>query len=110
MLKSVNKHMTMLARHSKMPRRPSQRKVGVPREKIDSVIWRLSGLPAIYLSRSNVACCILAGKYTALLAVLVVGSFVIPMAQYFWYVRDDDSSDKFFAEDVPEPPQKKGWF
>ena len=20
------------------------------------------------------------------------------------------SSDKFFAEDVPEPPQKKGWF
>ncbi|CAB9515959.1 expressed unknown protein [Seminavis robusta] len=50
------------------------------------------------------------GKYTALLAVLVVGSFVIPMAQYFWYVRDDDSSDKFFAEDVPDPPQKKGWF
>jgi len=50
------------------------------------------------------------GKYTALLAVLVVGSFVIPMAQYFWYVRDDDSSDKFFAEDVPEPPQKKKWF
>jgi len=50
------------------------------------------------------------GKYTALLAVLVVGSFVIPMAQYFWYVRDDDSSDKFFAEDVPEPPAKKKWF
>lgn len=50
------------------------------------------------------------GKYTALLAVLVVGSFIIPMAQYFWYVRDDDSSDKFFAEDVPEPPQKKKWF
>jgi hypothetical protein len=77
------------------------------------------------------------------LAVLIVGSFVIPMvrklnppsriilqfqakalvslsneikqtksvqAQYFWYVRDDDSSDKFFAEDVPEPPKKKGWF
>lgn len=50
------------------------------------------------------------GKYTALLAVLVVGSFIIPMAQYFWYVRDDDSSDKFFAEDVPEPPKKKKWF
>lgn len=51
------------------------------------------------------------GKYTALLAVLVVGSFVIPMAQYFWYVRDDDSSDKFFGKDVPEPPpKKKGWF
>jgi hypothetical protein len=50
------------------------------------------------------------GKYTALLAVLIVGSFVIPMAQYFWYVRDDDSSDKFFAEDVPEPPTKKKWF
>uniref|UniRef100_A0A6U3SFP6 Uncharacterized protein n=1 Tax=Ditylum brightwellii TaxID=49249 RepID=A0A6U3SFP6_9STRA len=50
------------------------------------------------------------GKYTALLAVLVVGSFVIPMAQYFWYVKDDDSSDQFFAEDVPEPEKKKGWF
>lgn len=52
------------------------------------------------------------GKYTALLAVLVVGSFVIPMAQYFWYVRDDDSSDKFFAQDIPDPPKpkKKGWF
>jgi hypothetical protein len=51
-----------------------------------------------------------AGKYTAILAILVVGSFVIPMAQYFWYVRDDDSSDKFFAPDVPEPPAKKKWF
>ena len=50
------------------------------------------------------------GKYTALLSILVVGSFIIPMAQYFWYVRDDDSSDRFFAEDVPEPPKKKGWF
>jgi len=53
----------------------------------------------------------IAGKYTALLAVLVVGSFIIPMAQYFWYVRDDDSSEKFFAQDVPEPEtKKKGWF
>jgi hypothetical protein len=53
------------------------------------------------------------GKYTALLAILIVGSFVIPMAQYFWYVRDDDSTDKFFAQQVPEPkapPKKKGWF
>jgi hypothetical protein len=35
------------------------------------------------------------------------------MAQYFWYVKDDDSSDKFFAaKDIPEPepPKKKGWF
>jgi len=36
------------------------------------------------------------------------------MAQYFWYVRDDDSSDQFFAKQVapePEPePKKKGWF
>jgi hypothetical protein len=51
------------------------------------------------------------GKYTALLGVLVVGSFIIPMAQYFWYVKDDDSSDKFFAQQqkspVPEPPKKK---
>merc|ERR1719287_325949 len=55
------------------------------------------------------------GKYTALIAVLVVGSFIIPMAQYFWYVRDDDSSDKFFnkaaePEPEPEPVKKKGWF
>lgn len=56
----------------------------------------------------------LVGKYTALLAVLIVGSFIIPMAQYFWYVRDDDSSEKFFAQNVPPPPpekpKKKGWF
>eukprot|EP00980_Cylindrotheca_fusiformis_P001977 scaffold443_cov125-Cylindrotheca_fusiformis.AAC.26 len=39
-----------------------------------------------------------------------VGSFIVPMAQYFWYVRDDDSSDQFFAEDVPEPSKKKKWF
>lgn len=56
------------------------------------------------------------GKYTALLAVLVVGSFIIPMAQYFWYVRDDDSTEKFFGqkqkipEPEPEPVKKKGWF
>jgi hypothetical protein len=41
-----------------------------------------------------------------------VGSFIIPMAQYFWYVKDDDSSDRFFAEKVavPEPPKKKSGF
>mmetsp|Transcript_26304 Transcript_26304/g.37698 ORF Transcript_26304/g.37698 Transcript_26304/m.37698 type:complete len:172 (-) Transcript_26304:91-606(-) len=56
------------------------------------------------------------GKYTGVLAVLVVGSFIIPMAQYFWYVKDDDSTDKFFAEKnvkkvaKPEPVKKKGWF
>lgn len=52
------------------------------------------------------------GKYTAILAILVVGAFIIPMGQYFWYVRDDDSSDRFFqAEDIPEPePKKKGGF
>lgn len=53
------------------------------------------------------------GKYTAILAILVVGSFIVPMAQYFWYVRDDDSSDRFFsAQDIPdpEPPKKKGFW
>jgi len=54
------------------------------------------------------------GKYTAILAILVVGSFIIPMAQYLWYVKDDDSSDKFFnAKNIPEPEppkKKKGWF
>jgi len=49
------------------------------------------------------------GKYTAILAILVVGSFIIPMGQYFWYVRDDDSSERFFNEE-PEPPKKKGFF
>ncbi|GMH84190.1 hypothetical protein TrST_g13483 [Triparma strigata] len=51
------------------------------------------------------------GKYTALLGILVMGSFVIPMAQYFWYVKDDDSSDQFFAQKKnpppPPPPEKK---
>merc|ERR1711871_993565 len=54
------------------------------------------------------------GKYTALLGVLVMGSFIIPMAQYFWYVRDDDSSDNFFASKKspppPPPPPKKSGF
>ena len=36
------------------------------------------------------------GKYTALLGVLVNGLFTIPMAQCFWHVRDDDSSDDSF--------------
>jgi len=44
----------------------------------------------------------------------VVGSFIIPMGQYFWYVRDDDSSNRFFnAEEIPEPEpvkKKKGFF
>merc|ERR1719437_224733 len=52
------------------------------------------------------------GKYVAILAILVVGAFIIPMGQYFWYVRDDDSSDRFFsADEVVEPePKKKGGF
>eukprot|EP00903_Cladosiphon_okamuranus_P015433 g14254.t1 len=29
-------------------------------------------------------------KYTAVLAVLLAGSFIIPMVQYWWYIRDDD--------------------
>lgn len=28
-------------------------------------------------------------KYVGVLGVLIVGSFVIPMLQYFWYVRED---------------------
>ena len=67
-----------------------------------------------YLMQFAIIFCYCEGKYTALIAVLVVGSFIIPMAQYFWYVKDDDSSDRFFqqaAEPEPEPePKKKGWF
>jgi hypothetical protein len=64
------------------------------------------------VTKSNTKISYFTGKYTALLAILIVGSFVIPMAQYFWYVRDDDSTDKFFAQNVPEPeePKKKKWF
>ena len=29
-------------------------------------------------------------KYVSVLAVLLAGSFIIPMVQYWWYVRDDD--------------------
>mmetsp|Transcript_20335 Transcript_20335/g.27979 ORF Transcript_20335/g.27979 Transcript_20335/m.27979 type:complete len:148 (-) Transcript_20335:96-539(-) len=29
-------------------------------------------------------------KYWAILAVLVAGSFVIPMVQYYWYVAEED--------------------
>jgi len=55
------------------------------------------------------------GKYTAILAILIVGSFIIPMAQYFWYVKDDSGGNNFFnqqkaPEPEPEPPKKKGWF
>merc|ERR1719231_1752122 len=28
-------------------------------------------------------------KYVAVLGVLLIGSFIIPMLQYFWYVRED---------------------
>ena len=60
-------------------------------------------------------------KYTALLGILVMGSFVIPMGQYFWYVRDDTSSEDFFSAKLgglgkkaeepppPPPPPKKGF-
>jgi hypothetical protein len=30
------------------------------------------------------------GKYWAILAVLVAGSFIIPMVQYYWYVAEED--------------------
>jgi len=56
------------------------------------------------------------GKYTAILAILVVGSLIIPMAQYFWYVRDDNSLEFFLnKKSMPEPPpppppKKKNFF
>ena len=64
----------------------------------------------------TLGCFVSTGKYTAILAILIVGSFIVPMAQYFWYVRDDDTTDKFFGSSqpqqvkAPEPPKKKGWF
>jgi len=55
------------------------------------------------------------GKYVAILAILVVGALIIPMAQYFWYVKDDDSLEQFLGrkkapEPIPEPPKKKNFF
>lgn len=29
-------------------------------------------------------------KYVSVLSVLLAGSFIIPMVQYWWYIRDDD--------------------
>eukprot|EP00638_Chattonella_subsalsa_P010215 CAMPEP_0117757990 /NCGR_PEP_ID=MMETSP0947-20121206/15091_1 /TAXON_ID=44440 /ORGANISM="Chattonella subsalsa, Strain CCMP2191" /LENGTH=148 /DNA_ID=CAMNT_0005578051 /DNA_START=60 /DNA_END=509 /DNA_ORIENTATION=+ len=29
-------------------------------------------------------------KYSIVLAILLFGSFVIPMVQYWWYIKDDD--------------------
>lgn len=29
-------------------------------------------------------------KYVSVLVVLLAGSFIIPMVQYWWYIRDDD--------------------
>ena len=34
--------------------------------------------------------------------MLLVGSFIIPMAQYFWYVRD--TPDGLFSQNEPPPP------
>ena len=31
-------------------------------------------------------------KYNAVLVVLLVGSFLIPMLQYWWYIRDEDDN------------------
>jgi len=50
-------------------------------------------------------------KYLGLFVVLLFGSFVIPMMQYFWYVRD--TPDSLFAQNEPPPPpppaKKKFW-
>mmetsp|Transcript_4013 Transcript_4013/g.5611 ORF Transcript_4013/g.5611 Transcript_4013/m.5611 type:complete len:145 (+) Transcript_4013:26-460(+) len=33
-------------------------------------------------------------KYTVVLAILLVGSFVIPMVQYWWYIKDDEIDEE----------------
>jgi len=56
------------------------------------------------------------GKYVAILAILVVGALIIPMAQYFWYVKDDQSLENFLGKKSapppppPPPPKKKNFF
>ena len=126
MKQTLLRHMTRPSPPSKMQRKPSLKRVRpscyfdkftqhfltlllqtlLETILIDnfSVIFFLLWPPFMFMNK---------GKYTALLSVLVVGSFIIPMAQYFWYVKEDDSSDRFFAsKDIPEPepPKKKGWF
>ncbi|KAJ1445756.1 hypothetical protein M885DRAFT_548919 [Pelagophyceae sp. CCMP2097] len=51
-------------------------------------------------------------KYAGIFAILLVGSFIIPMAQYFWYVRDTPNSlfSKPPPPPPPPPPKKKGIF
>lgn len=52
-------------------------------------------------------------KYVGIFAVLLVGSFIIPMLQYFWYVRDTPGSlfgPKNEPPPPPPPPKKKGLF
>ena len=34
-------------------------------------------------------------KYWTIFAVFLVGSFVIPMAQYYWYVADEDDDEDY---------------
>ena len=46
-------------------------------------------------------------KYLGLFVVLLFGSFVIPMAQYFWYVRDTPDSLAAAAAPPPPPPAPK---
>jgi hypothetical protein len=97
----------MPLRPSRVPRRPRQRRVRTIFCRIDILLRTTRLLRGKILTLHIIWS---TGKYTAILAILVVGSFIIPMAQYFWYVRDDDSAEEFFAKDVPEPKKKKGWF
>jgi hypothetical protein len=34
----------------------------------------------------------LQNKYNAVLLILLVGSFLIPMLQYWWYIRDEEDT------------------
>merc|ERR1719313_1672904 len=49
-------------------------------------------------------------KYLGIFVVLLFGSFVIPMAQYFWYVRDTPESLFSDNEPPPPPPAKKNFW
>lgn len=92
-------------------RRPRRRRVRLQISCLLPICCSLFCTSCTYIASNSFD---ITGKYTALIAVLVVGSFIIPMAQYFWYVKDDDSSEKFFqkaAEPEPEPKKKGGgWF
>lgn len=106
------------ARSTFKPAKETKSKKGKQMDLCQSTIKKLTLGVSSFCSREihctsrHSHCWYDATKLQLVLANNLLGSFIIPMAQYFWYVRDDDSSDQFFGQNVPEPEEKpkKKWF